>query len=225
MPDVEALRAEMATPEYAERKAQAERERKLDNALIPKALRTVSRNRIPDSAEHKMLIAKWVALVQETLSEGKNLPGLFLYGPPGSGKTSITAGLLRGFVLAGNTGLFLRYSEIHDVKVERTEYPYLPDYTIWDVAHSVRFLVIDDLLAYNDDRVGKYANAFVEELLRQRMSEGLSTIISSNYGLERIAELGSKRLVSVLSEVCYLCGIKDLDYRAALSTRKSLEDL
>jgi DNA replication protein DnaC len=130
-------------------------------------------------------IAKREALAfanQETVQRG-----LYLWGDPGHGKTSLAIGVLKEFLARGESGLFIRSSKYirllrqADLGIETKL-----GNTLLDLAFSVTCLVLDDLaVEHPTGYVVRQCYDLVEE---RRTTNGLYTVITSNKSIDEVEE-------------------------------------
>ena len=130
-------------------------------------------------------IAKREALAfanQETIQRG-----LYLWGDPGHGKTSLAIGVLKAFLARGESGLFIRSSKYirllrqADLGIETQV-----GNTLLDLAFSVTCLVLDDLAVEHPTAyVIRQCYDLVEE---RRITNGLYTVITSNKSIHEVEE-------------------------------------
>lgn len=225
----EKLKAEIAAELMAEA---PERERKsleasLSRARVPRNLWDVSMDKIPDTLPYKPLLQKWGRLWLRQRAKEAAAPGLLLHGPPGSGKTSIAAGFARWFLTMKVPVLFQPYRDIWPDKKNAVPYDpdLLPGETIEDAWTDATVLVLDDLLAGNNESYGEVGLNIVEEVLRDRLALGRATIVTSNADVDTISKVRA-RLGHVLVEHCYPIRVEGADYRKAIAKKRlSLEEV
>lgn len=198
-------------------------EERLTRARVPKALWDVSMDKIPDRAPHKAMVAKWGRVFLHHYREGMSLPGLLLWGPPGSGKTSIAAGFARYFLTRKRpiTTFFQEFRNLYGDMKAQTPYDEVlaPGLTLEDAWRQVDVLVLDDLLANLTDNYGEVGVNIAEQLLRDRVSAGKATIVTSNGAIDTIGRVHS-RLAHILLEHCYEVEVSGADYRRAIAKKR-----
>lgn len=217
---IRATRAEMAATQAERERADLERHLRLMN--VPKHLWDVSLDKIPDKAPHKAKLLRWHDLYLEGLRERAFVPGLFIHGNHGSGKSAIAAGILRWALQFRVYGYFLPAADLVKAALDNPPLNDLVDEGVWDYALRCRLLVLDDLGR------GSSANSYsalmwtrAEELLRSRLAADLTTIVTSNGTLEAIGNVtGHDGLPNILAESCYELPVVGLDYRSEIARRR-----
>jgi DNA replication protein DnaC len=140
--------------------------------------------------------------------EGKG--GLFLHGPPGTGKTHLAIALLKdhgrmeygSFVTVASLLMELRDS-FRD-GAERSEKGIIEHYS------NVQLLVLDDLGA---EKTSEFALQSLYIIIDKRYSEMRSTIITSNLTVDEIAEKVGDRIASRIAGMCRVIELKGRDRR------------
>jgi DNA replication protein DnaC len=141
-------------------------------------------------------------------TEGRD--GLFLHGPPGTGKTHLAIALLKdhgrmewgSFVTVASLLMELRDS-FRD-KAERSEREIIEHYA------KVQLLVLDDLGA---EKTSEFALQSLYIIIDKRYSEMRSTIITSNLTVDEIAEKVGDRIASRIAGMCKVIELKGRDRR------------
>ena len=163
---------------------------------------------VPDKAV--MAIQKWLKSALEgriIRAEGaKNCGvGLFLYGSPGHGKTTLALAALQeiirtfpfdSFAVKPNSSLsrpcyFIQYSELLELRGATFEGAPPNKLRLWEGilgeckedTYNVRVLVIDDIGREHNSGTGWEA-ALLHHVLRVRFNNGLPTIVTTNHRLE-----------------------------------------
>jgi DNA replication protein DnaC len=130
-------------------------------------------------------IAKREALAfanQETVQRG-----LYLWGDPGHGKTSLAIGVLKEFLARGESGLYIRSSKyIRLLRQADLGIDTQVGNTLLDLAFSVTCLVLDDIaVEHPTEYVIRQFYDLVEE---RRITNGLYTVITSNKSIDEVEE-------------------------------------
>lgn len=215
---IDAIRAEaVRTAEDDERR---DAERRLTLMNVPRNYWDVSMDLIPDRAEHKAKLRTWHERFLEELRAERHPFGLYLFGPVGSGKSAIAAGILRWAIRYRAYGYFLPAADLVRVAMEDPPLNDLVDEGVWSYARRVKLLVLDDLgRGGGKNSYGALMWDRAEELLRCRLSLGLTTVITSNADLD---DLGQQHpgLASVVRESCYELKIAGVDYRVGISKQR-----
>lgn len=137
--------------------------------------------------------------------------GLYLFGPPGTGKTHLACAALRAIVSRHEvSGLFLSLPALTQeiqARIALSE----PWHGLLKPALSVELLVLDELGA---QKTSEHREDFLYWLLNERYGALLSTLITSELPLDRLADKVPGRLVSRLREVCREVGLEGVpDWR------------
>lgn len=217
---IRAVRAEMERTQEEQDRVDLERHLRLMN--VPKRLWGVSLDKIPDRAPHKAKLLRWHDLYTEALRERRFSPGLFLYGNAGSGKSAIAAGILRWALQFRVYGYFLSAADLVKVALDNPPLNDLVEEGTWDYALRCRLLVLDDLgRGAGQNSYGSLMWSRAEELLRRRLADELTTVVTSNISLEELrAQSGNEALANVLDESSYLMQVGGIDYRSEISKRR-----
>lgn len=164
------------------------------------------------------------------ISNIDNNYGLFLYGPPGVGKSSILSIILKYGALKGCTGLFIDSSEL--ISAEYTPSIRFDDFqSLKDRVRSVNILAIDDLgKERNNETVISTMNSIL--LYRSKLRYGI-TLISSNVQLHKTPNLSGRgtRIQSefeerygeatsdLIRQMCYIKNITGESFRETYQDR------
>ena len=137
---------------------------------------------VSDEVKHK--IAGYLHNINLMRERGA---GLLLWGPNGTGKTSIGSLILMQARRLGYLGLFLNSAEIKTAVVSKEMYDSERNLTLWARAKSVDFLLLDDLGKGAQDSQG-FGERLIDELIRARYAEQRCTIITTNVPKTNLTE-------------------------------------
>lgn len=204
----------LQTPEDRE----AELQRRLTLANVPKNLRDVSLDMIPDNFAYKKRVAAWPMYYWRTSVREKELArGMFLFGPPASGKTALLAGTTAWLVRNRLPAYFFKASKLLDeARTPTILNPDSSDLTVFDYLTQVRVLCLDDIYRVGENRFGAMTLEIVENLLRDRWDAGLTTNLSANVTLDQLAQTHA-RLASVIEEQQVSVEVKGLNWRKLMA--------
>lgn len=208
------LRARNDIPSPAEEE-RLEMERRLKLARVPRNYWDASLEMIPDQLEYKRQVYSWLDKYLDRLRGGTEaFPGLYLYGPLGSGKTGLAAAVMKRLFSHKVPGVWLNYSEIVDVAANDPANVDGTSEGLWSYAQHARIAVVDDVLR------GGVTNNYsalqlrrVEELLRNRWNLGRATILTGNFALSVLREHDVDSLASVIEESTYDLAVKGANFR------------
>jgi len=102
--------------------------------------------------------------------------GLFLYGPNGTGKTSMAALIAKRAAQFGLIGYWVRHETLINECMEGTDFD--GRVTCAERAALVPLLIIDEVIIREN---AKFKEAHLEEVIRDRVDKKKATIITSNY--------------------------------------------
>ncbi len=115
--------------------------------------------------------------VKEMSEHWSNGVGLYLWGPNGCGKTSISVCLAKEFRRRGHTTLFIESAMLKQKIINSHQFDGTQSYM--DRAVQVDVLIIDDLGKGTADRTG-FGARMIDELIRARNARQVITIATSN---------------------------------------------
>ena len=139
--------------------------------------------------------------------------GLVLIGRRGTGKTMISALLLKELMSRGFTGYFSTFQGLLDLYTAGWG-KNTADERLWydRKIKNVGVLVVDDMGREHDGRL-PVAEAAFDDVLRARVAADRPTIITSNRGLQELGELYSLNAMSLLDECTLAVEFTGEDYR------------
>ena len=189
-------------------------EEKLAFMNVPRKHWDVSMDRIPDELPYKAKVRRWHELYLEALRDGRTPAGLYLHGPLASGKTAIASGILKWAARRRIGGYFLLAARVVAVSGENPAVHHSTAEGVWDYVQRVPLLVLDDLMrSYSDNTYGHLLLVRLEELIRNRLVGGVTTVVTGNPDLDLLRKYHHS-LASVIEEACYPLYVHGIDYRA-----------
>ena len=139
---------------------------------------------IPDCMQYKDKIKTYIDNMPEHEVNGL---GIVLFGPLGSGKTSIGVIILRNALARGGRALFIRASDAIDVVADTGRPRLLPNGApITEGMKHVNYLLLDEVKSTEPDwRLRK-----LENVIRSRYDNSLPTIITTNMTRSEMESIG-----------------------------------
>jgi DNA replication protein DnaC len=178
----------------------------LNRSCVPTAYFNVQFSKIPSVCPHKVVVQNYLKKLTTNIDKGL---GLYLWGDYSTGKSAIGCILLKAALSKKIVGYWCRSSNIaSDVIGDRT---FDATMSIHDRLLSAPILVIDELVCHDDRR-----DAYVENVIRERVNEGYATIVTSNYSPTK---LGKKypALAEVLKESVVPVQVRGHDFRGEIA--------
>lgn len=158
----------------------------------------------PAETSHFKVVEKLVAQLDKCLGQGA---GLYLWGDTGTGKTALASVIIKAVLKLRKSALMLNMDDLIDHSLKDSQFD---DYETWrDRMQSVDLLVIDEMtLAGRDYRI-----AALERVVRRRIMEAQSIVVTSNIGPDHI---GSKAdgLAAAMKEALVPVRVSGIDYRS-----------
>lgn len=189
-----------------------------------------------DNAKAYEVVVKYVASIEQYVNE-KGV-GLFLFSVPskenpfgtGTGKSTTAVTILNEYVLhevrkhlkgeyelRNNPAIFIKASEFQNKynaqfrgSYENQQKASDDFYKFKERMKNISLLVIDDIAIR--DTTEAFKNELFE-IIDHRATEGATTIYTSNYPLERVAEFLGERITSRIDGMCFKLGFQGSDHR------------
>jgi primosomal protein DnaI len=199
-----------------------ERERLSKLSRIPTALKGATLKRI-SPFPYKEKFVTWTKRAFDAKQKGKSESGLYLYGPYGSGKTSLAAIAALWGNQVGIFSLYLKFTDLFLLQRDNPEW--VKDTAgMWDYAQRVPMLVVDDIFRRFKDNWGRGNLYAFESLLETRINSGLTmNVFTSNISEEELEDDELARIYTLLQESCYFLKVEGMNYRElATQIRKEL---
>lgn len=182
----------------------------LGRMRLPKRFWKVSFGDIlPDSSEHKKIIKNYLSTIKDRFNDGC---GLFLWGNNGTGKTSCAAVVAKEARRQGYLVLFVRSTSLRDGIINGEMFD--DSNTLYDRMRSVDLLIIDDLGKEYSKEMGSYNEKMYEDLLRLRLDELKSTIITTNMNFGKLKEKYKESMIKLMKGYYVPVEVKGHDYIA-----------
>jgi DNA replication protein DnaC len=182
------------------------------SAVIPKKYREVSFERPPITTLRDSIVSYVRRYVRELDTHLEAGNGLWLYGPVGTGKTSLAMLVSKAALDAGHTvaiySLPRLLAEIRMTFDEGSERSYTE---LLDRLTGVDLLHIDDVGA---EKTSAWVLEQLYAIINARYEEERAVIITTNLERAELAEQINERTVSRLEEMCEVLPVGGADLRA-----------
>ena len=181
------------------------------SAVIPKKYRALSFDRPPVTAIRAQVVARVRSYVRDVDARIDAGEGLWLYGPVGTGKTSLAMLVSKAALDAGRTvaiySLPRLLAEIRMTFDDDHQQSYVD---LLDRLTTVDLLHIDDVGA---EKTSPWVLEQLYALINTRYEEERAVIITTNLERDELAEQINERTVSRLEEMCEILPIWGRDLR------------
>lgn len=172
-----------------------------------------------DGSEVRTMIAGYVSNIHAMRNAGA---GLLIWGPNGTGKTSIGSVILKHARRMGFTCLFINTASLKDVIVSREIYDQESGLTLWNRAKIVDFLLLDDLGKGSQDSTG-FGERMIDELIRARYADNRCTIITTNIPKSNLTDFIKPSTLHILKGSSAQIKVDFYDFR--VEEGKKIRDL
>jgi DNA replication protein DnaC len=181
------------------------------SAVIPRKYRGVSFDRPPITAIRDAIVAQVRRYVREIDAQIEAGDGLWLYGPVGTGKTSLAMLVSKAALDAGHTvaiySLPRLLAEIRTTFDEDSEHSYTD---LLDRLTGVDLLHVDDVGA---EKTSPWVLEQLYAIINARYEAEKAVIITTNLERDELAEQINERTVSRLEEMCTVLPVVGADLR------------
>jgi len=154
---------------------------------------------------------KQLDLISKVLKNQNQRKGLFLYGPPGSGKTHLVCAITNKIITEnlGSVKFIQTIDLLLEIKrafnsQEITELDIIEKYT------SATYLVLDDI---GVEKRSDWTFTVFYKIINDRYISNLPTIITSNCSLDDLDKHFDERIVSRIIQMCEVIKMPNLNHR------------
>lgn len=163
--------------------------------------------------------ADWIGRIEQNFRYGR---GLLLHGEPGTGKTLMSALILKRAIALGYDAHFATFTELKNTFASGW---YSIDDKRWFQRRmqNTGLLVIDD--PGKEMKGGRIdlPEALLDEVLRSRVAGNRPTILATNYTLTEFAERYGRYVMSLLHESCTTQEFRGADFRVDGSSHRRIK--
>lgn len=146
----------------------------------------------------KDITRDYVLAANENIANGV---GLLLWGPNGTGKTSMAVVIAKEMRRRFHAVLFVQASALRGSVISNEMFD--ESETLWQRACNVAVLVVDDLGKGTQDKTG-FGERMIDDLIRARNSSQLITIITTNMAVK-----GDKNALSTALKASTIHSLKE----------------
>ena len=183
----------------------------------PKELINPERGKESYHDKAQSLLSAAMDFIQGVVERRKNLKGLFITGPIGSGKTHLVSGIYNELKRLDQEVLFFVVPDLME-QAKADMFGEGAGRDVFAKAKKAKILILDDLGAHN------YTPWVINQLytlFNYRMNNNLITIITTNLTLEEIDYKLDERIASRILEICDSYSLNvDVDIRYKKNIRK-----
>lgn len=176
----------------------------LEHMLVPELHWKCTLEEIPNECPQKEHLIKYIENFKYNLGCGL---GMIFWGDYSNGKSGAAVILLKIAAINGKTGLFIKASKIPGMIIEKHKFDETT--SMYERIQEVDLLVIDEIILRGDDR---YTDTIAEEIIRDRVSNQKSTIITTNYSPAKINDK-YPALAAVMKEAMVPVKFRGKDFR------------
>lgn len=159
--------------------------------------------------EYAKMVRRYGDRIQEFARKGL---GLYLYGPYGTGKTSLAVYVMKEVMGRAGRTILVRAGEVKDLIINRVEFE--PGVTYAEMMDSVDVLVVDNL---NSDLSRAWASERFEDLIRHRWNQKRPTVITSNVSPGDLEDVVTAGAASLIRDACIPVLVEGVQWRKALT--------
>jgi len=168
----------------------------LVRANLPRLYWEATMQQVPETAPYRGAIRRYGTEMPRWLRDGV---GLYLWSAENStGKTALACILAMHALKLGRSVLFVRAQELKDGRIESVVFE--DRTTLWDRVGAVDLLVLDDLGKEYRGTSSQYAETLMEDVVRSRVQQQRSTILTSNISPDKLKDEYSMDMKEVLRE-------------------------
>lgn len=134
---------------------------------------------------------------------------LLFYGAPGRGKTFLSNCIAKELMDKGKTVVYVRAPRLFN-RYEDYKFGRIDESDYFEGVFDCDLLIIDDL---GTEAQSKYALAFLDDILNERLNSGRKMVISTNLNTKELTQVYSQRFISRVFGHFLVCRFEGADIR------------
>jgi len=191
----------------------------LERMMLPREFWETTYGEIsPEDSDHRQIIGRFMAKMPDVVDKGY---GLLLWGPNGHGKSALASLILKEARRWGFVTLFVRSERLRSARLEKEAFD--DAHTLFKRAMLVDVLVLDDLGKEVRGERSAFTDRAIEDLLRERVTQQRTTIITTNIPKDKLTSVYPESLVHGIRAMIFPVHVEGHDYRTVATERMKRE--
>lgn len=187
----------------------------LERMMLPREFWETSFGEVePEASVHRQVIGKFMAKMPGVVEKGY---GLLLWGPNGHGKSALASLVLKEARRWGFVALFVRSERLRSARLDKEVFD--DAHTLFKRAMLVDVLVLDDLGKEVRGERSAFTDRSIEDLLRERVTQRRTTIITTNISKDKLDSVYPESLVHGIRAMIFPVHVEGHNYRLVAAER------